>query len=329
MSYYNVMEITFPTFRKLVIFTRNFMKKNVAYLAAMMLAIYGLASLVWLWRFITVELHLGNLENWKYLLNIHPTIIVIILYIATGVYLLFSGAFKIWSNRMVGVLISIRGLFWMAIPGIIISSTYSKGAFYKIRYEGDLQFNYRTLILAAWVLFNLVLYLILTITVKKLPLIDGNKDRRANKTIVLLFILIISIGLGYSYYWSKKSPLLAYKNRSKQNIECEYKCQIAARESYKYCGNDCWDGAPIYAFNRKTKVCLMRSDLTGPGYFDFYVKDCNTNEFIKRWNVSGNQMASTTWSQIQNQTILEMQEHNAIIEKMIGKEGEIFLLGYQ
>lgn len=323
------MEKAFPTFQKWGSTTRNSIKNNVVRLTAGMLAIYGVATVAWLWKFVLIELNLSNLGNLSYILYIPPIIIGTILWVTIGTYWIFNGALQLWGKKIVGVRIGVGGLLWMFIPGFFISSTYLKNPLYKAQPDGSLQVNYTTLIPLAWVVFNLLLYLLLAISRKKLPSSDDNQTTTiTTKKFVIAGFLILTMVLGYSYYWSRNSPLFAYKNRSGQNKDCEKKCQVAARESFDKCGKDCWEGAPIYAFNRTTKICLMRSDLTGPDYFDFYVKDCNTNQYIKRWNVSKESTASTTWLQIQNQTIMKMQDHNAIVEQLIGKNGEIFLLGY-
>ena len=147
------------------------------------------------------------------------------------------------------------------------------------------------------------------------------------RVIIIAVPLVLMAALGYTYYLYKNDPLFAYKNRSEQNKVCERKCQTAACESIKKCGEGCWEGAPIYAFNKTTKRCLMRSNLTGQDYYDFYVKDCNTNEYLERWNVSKKDLTTNTTSpQVENQILVKMREHNTFIDNQVGQDGEIFLL---
>lgn len=324
-------EMPFPTFKKWGTSIKNGVKNNAMRLTAGVLAIYGVTTVVWLWRYITGELKLGKLGNLSYILYIHPIIIGAMLWVAIGAYWLCYGAFQLWRKKIRGMQISIGGLLWMIIPSFIVSLTYAKNTLYQVRPNNSLRFNYHTLIPWAWVVFNIALYLVLAVLGKRLRSTDGSETTPSKtiKKFALVGLLTLVTVLGYFYYWSKHSPLFAYKNRSDENIICEKKCQIAASESLKKCGKDCWDGVPIYGFNKINNVCIMRSNLTGPDYIDFYVKDCNTNQYLERWNFSKTKLPEEiSWPQIGNQVIMKMEEHNRVVERLMGKEGETFLLGY-
>jgi len=151
------------------------------------------------------------------------------------------------------------------------------------------------------------------------------------KRTVILGIIALCICLaifGYYYYLYRNNPLLAYKFRSRETKICEEKCRIILREDIKACTN-CIASNPTsvyatYAYGKDTKRCLYKADLMSKSddYYDFYVKDCDTNQYIFRWHPTAEEFKKN-----EGQEYSVMGNKGLLFDDLVGERAEGFELG--
>lgn len=116
------------------------------------------------------------------------------------------------------------------------------------------------------------------------------------KISAIVIPLVLIFALGFTYYWYKKNPPRV--RLSKAGEMCYEKCRNILRENFKRCGDGCYTGAPIFAYDKSKGKCISRVNLYNKNLYDFYVNDCNTNKFISRWNPTQEELAKLTNEQI-------------------------------
>ena len=140
--------------------------------------------------------------------------------------------------------------------------------------------------------------------------------------IGLSAIALVVAGYGYLWYRNKSFP---YKYRSETNKICEEKCRLIYREDLKKCSGKCDNyvsGNPVYAFNSELNRCLYKAEILGDNYYDAYIKDCNTNEYVTRWNPTPEEL-----QQGNSQIYIIMEKNRQLFGALMGNQGEAFLLG--
>ena len=106
------------------------------------------------------------------------------------------------------------------------------------------------------------------------------------KNIVIIGVLTLIVVLGYWYI-----KHLPRARLSKGGEICHEKCRAILRENLKKCGEDCLTGAPFFAHDKVSGKCLSRVNLDNKKYYDYYVNDCKTNQYITRWNPTQEELA--------------------------------------
>ncbi len=126
------------------------------------------------------------------------------------------------------------------------------------------------------------------------------------------------------FYYVRVRQIFPYQYRSAQNKACEEKCGNIYREDLIKCGKKCEDyvsGDPVYAFDSASNKCLYRADILGSYYYDGYIKDCNTNEYITRWNPTPEELRQNS-----GQVGFIMKKNAELLEALMGEQAEFFLL---
>ncbi|MDD5110055.1 MAG: hypothetical protein PHI63_02475 [Patescibacteria group bacterium] len=113
------------------------------------------------------------------------------------------------------------------------------------------------------------------------------------KNIVIIGALTLIVVLSY---WYLKNPPRAHP--SKGGEVCLEKCRAILRENLTKCGDDCLTGAPFFAYDKVTGKCLSKVLIAKSNYQDLYVNDCNTNQYISRWNPTQEELAKLSKEKI-------------------------------
>lgn len=148
------------------------------------------------------------------------------------------------------------------------------------------------------------------------------------KNIVIIGSLILVVVLGYAYFWYKNNP--PRTKLSKEGMVCYEKCRDILRENFKKCGEDCYTGAPFFAYDKTSGKCLSNVDIEGTNYINLYVNDCKTDTYISRWNPTKEELSKLSAERINTLQLEFVSKHTKMLEELIdlsSKKVEGYLFG--